>query len=152
MGDLRQFALYVAKYFTFLYYSLHRREFLRRSWFEFIVIILLIVQFLSVFIFHFKFFSNENFENYYLLFVQFYFLIMVLIELAKMSSSLGKYNLSPPILMVASFLLLISIGTILLLMPRMTVNGISFVDALFTATSASCITGLSVVSTSACLP
>lgn len=141
---------YVAKYFTFLYYSLHRREFLRRSWFEFIVIILLIVQFLSVFIFHFKFFSNENFENYYLLFVQFYFLIMVLIELAKMSSSLGKYNLSPPILMVASFLLLISIGTILLLMPRMTVNGISFVDALFTATSASCITGLSVVSTSAC--
>lgn len=141
---------YVAKYFTFLYYSLHRREFLRRSWFEFIIIILLIVQFLSVFIFHFKFFSNENFENYYLLFVQFYFLIMVLIELAKMSSSLGKYNLSPPILMVASFLFLISIGTILLLMPRMTVNGISFVDALFTATSASCITGLSVVSTSAC--
>ena len=32
-------------------------------------------------------------------------------------------------------------------MPRMTTNGISFIDALFTATSASCITGLSVVST-----
>ena len=52
--------------------------------------------------------------------------------------------------MVGSFLFLISIGTILLMMPRMTINGISFIDALFTATSASCITGLSVVSTSAC--
>ncbi len=141
---------YVAKYFTFLFYSLHRREFLRRSWFEFIVIILLIIQFLSVEIFNFKFIDNDNFENYYLLFVQFYFLIMVLIELAKVSSSLGKYNLSPPILMVASFLFLITIGTVLLMMPRMTVDGISFIDALFTATSASCITGLTVVSTSAC--
>ncbi len=141
---------YVAKYFTFLFYSLHRRNFLRRSWFEFLVIILLMIQFLSVEIFHFRFIDNENFENYYLLFIQFYFLIMVLIELAKVSSSLGKYNLSPPILMVASFLFLISIGTVLLMMPRMTVNGISFIDALFTATSASCITGLSVVSTSAC--
>lgn len=141
---------YVAKYFTFLFYSLHRREFLRRSWFEFLVIILLIIQFLSVQIFNFKFIDNDNFENYYLLFVQFYFLIMVLIELAKVSSSLGKYNLSPPILMVASFLILIIIGTVLLMMPRMTVNGISFIDALFTATSASCITGLAVVSTSAC--
>lgn len=141
---------YVFKYFTFLSLSHHRRQFLRRSWFEFLIICLLILQFLSVFIFHFKFLSNENFENYYLLFVQFYFLIIVLIELAKVSSTLGKYNLSPPILMVASFLFLIGMGTILLLMPRMTVNGISFIDALFTATSASCITGLSVVSTSGC--
>jgi Trk-type K+ transport system membrane component len=70
--------------------------------------------------------------------------------MAKMSSSLGKYHLSPPVLMVASFLFLIAMGTILLMMPRMTVNGISFIDALFTATSASCITGLSVVSTSGC--
>ncbi len=141
---------YVFKYFTFFYLSLHRRQFLRRSWFEFLVISVLIIQFLSVSIFQVRFLSNENFENYYLLFVQFYFLIIVLIELAKMSSTLGKYNLSPPILMVSSFLLLIAVGTVLLLMPRMTVNGISFIDALFTATSASCITGLSVVSTSGC--
>ena len=75
---------------------------------------------------------------------------MVLIEMAKMSSTIGKYSLSPPLLMVLSFLILISFGTVLLLMPRMTYDGISFIDALFTATSASCITGLSVVSTSGC--
>lgn len=141
---------YILKYFILLFYSLHRKDFIKRSWFEFLIICLLITQFLSVAIFHFRFFSSENFENYYILFVQVYFLVMVLIEMAKMSSTIGKYNLSPPILMVLSFLILITFGTILLLMPRMTYNGISFIDALFTATSASCITGLSVVSTSGC--
>ena len=141
---------YILKYFILLFYSLHRKEFIKRSWFEFLIICILITQFLSVAIFHFRFFSTENFENYYILFVQVYFLVMVLIEMAKMSSTIGKYNLSPPILMVLSFLILITFGTILLLMPRMTYDGISFIDALFTATSASCITGLSVVSTSGC--
>ena len=141
---------YVAKYFVLLFYSLHRKEYIKRSWGEFLIIILLIIQFISINIFHFDIVNAQNFENIYLIFIQFYFLIIVLVELAKMSSSLGKYHLSPPILMVASFLFLITIGTILLMMPRMTTNGISFIDALFTATSASCITGLAVVSTSAC--
>ena len=141
---------YVAKYFVLLFYSLHRKEYIKRSWGEFLIIILLIIQFISINIFHFDIVNAHNFENIYLIFIQFYFLIIVLVELAKMSSSLGKYHLSPPILMVASFLFLIIIGTILLMMPRMTTSGISFIDALFTATSASCITGLAVVSTSAC--
>ena len=138
---------YVVKYFVMLFYSLHRGEYLRRSWVEFLIIIFLILQFISVNVFHFDIVNAQNFENIYLIFIQFYFLIIVLVEIAKMSSSLGKYHLSPPILMVGSFLFLIAIGTILLKMPRMTVHGISFIDALFTATSASCITGLAVVST-----
>ena len=141
---------YVIKYFVQLFYSLHRSEYLKQSWFEFLIILLLILQFISINIFHIDFFDSQNFENIYLIFIQFYFLIMVLVELAKASSSLGKYHLSPPILMVASFLFLIAMGTILLKMPRMTTHGISFIDALFTATSASCITGLSVLSTPEC--
>jgi Trk-type K+ transport system membrane component len=141
---------YVIKYFVLMFYSLHRGNFIKQSWGEFLIILLLIFQFIAVNIFHFDVFDVHNFENIYLIFIQFYFLIIVLIELAKMSSSLGKYHLSPPILMVGSFLFLIAIGTVLLKMPRMTVNGISFIDALFTATSASCITGLSVVSTPEC--
>lgn len=149
MGSL---CFYVLKYFVFFFYSLHRKEFLKKSWFEGLVIVLLIVQFLSVYVFHrhADFFQSEKFEDYYLLFIQVYFLIIVLVELTKMNGLMGKFNISPPLLMVASFLLLITLGTCLLCMPRMTVNGISFVDALFTATSASCITGLTVVSTGTC--
>lgn len=143
---------YVIKYFVFLFYSLHRKVFLKKSWFEGVVIFLLIAQFLSVHIFHYNvdFFQSENFEDYYQLFIQVYFFIIVLVELTKVNGSLGKFNISPPMLMVASFFILIAFGTVLLCMPRMTVNGISFVDALFTATSASCITGLTVVSTGTC--
>ena len=57
---------YVVKYFVFLFYSLHRKEFLKKSWFEGLIIFLLIAQFISVNVFHYnaEFFQSENFENY----------------------------------------------------------------------------------------
>lgn len=49
---------------------------------------------------------------------------------------------------ISSFLILIALGTALLKMPWATVSGrISFIDALFTATSACSVTGLGVVDT-----
>ncbi len=47
-----------------------------------------------------------------------------------------------------SFLLIILIGTAMLMLPKSTYNGISFIDALFTSTSATCVTGLTTVDTS----
>jgi trk system potassium uptake protein TrkH len=57
-------------------------------------------------------------------------------------------NLTPPQVIVVGFLLLIAIGTFLLSLPAASVEGrLSVVDALFTATSAVCVTGLVVVDT-----
>ncbi|MCG7386609.1 TrkH family potassium uptake protein [Paenibacillus sp. ACRRY] len=55
--------------------------------------------------------------------------------------------LSPPLILVGGFLLIISIGTILLMLPISNQSGehLAFIDALFTATSAACVTGLVVV-------
>ncbi|GAB1159460.1 TrkH family potassium uptake protein [Paenibacillus illinoisensis] len=55
--------------------------------------------------------------------------------------------LSPPLILVGGFLLIISIGTILLMLPISNRSGehLAFIDALFTATSAACVTGLVVV-------
>lgn len=50
----------------------------------------------------------------------------------------------PARIIVASFLIAISLGCLLLLLPISTYQRISFVDALFTATSATCVTGLTV--------
>ncbi|MBU2547224.1 MAG: hypothetical protein KKB20_02325, partial [Proteobacteria bacterium] len=56
--------------------------------------------------------------------------------------------ITPPRALTASFLLLIVIGTAVLLIPGMSgPKGLSAVDALFTATSAVCVTGLVVVDT-----
>jgi len=54
----------------------------------------------------------------------------------------------PATLVLASFLLAIAVGTLMLKMPISTKTGhISWMDALFTATSAVCVTGLIVVDT-----
>ncbi len=58
-------------------------------------------------------------------------------------------GLNPSKILVLGFALLIFIGAFLLTLPISTANGVSlsFIDALFTATSATCVTGLVVVDT-----
>lgn len=56
-------------------------------------------------------------------------------------------RLSPPLILPASFLFVIVIGAVLLSTPKATPEGISPIDALFTSTSATCVTGLIVVDT-----
>ncbi|MGE4433614.1 MAG: TrkH family potassium uptake protein [Bacteroidales bacterium] len=57
--------------------------------------------------------------------------------------------LNPAQMFLFSFLLLIVMGAMLLCMPHATFEGISLLDALFTSTSAVCVTGLAVVDTGA---
>ncbi len=62
---------------------------------------------------------------------------------------LSAWKFTPYQILALGFAGFIMIGTLLLMMPVTSVNGqgLSFVDALFTATSAVCITGLVVVDT-----
>lgn len=55
---------------------------------------------------------------------------------------------NPAIVFVGSFLILAIAGAFLLMLPSATTNGITFTNALFTATSSVCVTGLAVVDTS----
>lgn len=55
-----------------------------------------------------------------------------------------RLTVSPPLVISGSFLLLIIIGTSLLKLPFATTRTISWTEALFTATSATTVTGLSV--------
>lgn len=77
---------------------------------------------------------------------------------AKPSTRYGGVNTRKPVrtslfrhperIVLLSFLSVILIGALLLMLPQATVRGsIAFVDALFTATSATCVTGLVVLDT-----
>jgi len=68
-------------------------------------------------------------------------------EISTFKVNFKKDILNPAQLFVASFLLIIFLGTFLLLLPKATHSGIGLIDALFTATSAVCVTGLIVVDT-----
>ncbi|MVZ63559.1 TrkH family potassium uptake protein [Sphingobacterium humi] len=71
--------------------------------------------------------------------------IMFLSELSRSSLFFDNFYFNPTILFVVSFLGLIILGAVLLMLPRTTIEApLSFVDAFFMATSAVCITGLSV--------
>lgn len=65
-----------------------------------------------------------------------------------MLSRIKYIGLNPARLFVFSFLGLILIGTILLLLPISTTGSISLINALFTTTSAVCVTGLVALDTS----
>jgi trk system potassium uptake protein len=70
-------------------------------------------------------------------------------HIAQKALSLERKRFLPiPLRLVAALAALIGIGTGLLLLPWSTTQRISFMDALFTATSASAVTGLTVLTTS----
>jgi Trk-type K+ transport system membrane component len=83
---------------------------------------------------------------------KFLFIILGAYSLVDLSYGLTRAmsrRLNPSLLLALSFLFFIFIGSLLLMMPKSTVSGISYVDALFVSTSAVSITGLSTVDVAA---
>lgn len=75
------------------------------------------------------------------------YLVSLLLLLSFLQLSDGVIRLlgkqaNPSLILAFSFLVIILVGTGLLMLPRATVAGITWIDALFTATSAVCVTGL----------
>mgnify|MGYP006150799113 CR=1 FL=1 len=68
-------------------------------------------------------------------------------EFSELKINFKRTVLNPAQLFIMSFLVIIFIGSFLLILPNATYNGISYLDALFTSTSAVCVTGLAVVDT-----
>jgi len=68
-------------------------------------------------------------------------------EFSAIKISFTTLRIHPALLFVLSFLALILIGGALLMLPKATHSGISLIDAMFTSTSAVCVTGLVVVDT-----
>lgn len=81
----------------------------------------------------------------YALLAQGYLVASLLLSGVRASSRLADLNIRPALLLLLSFIAVIALGTGLLLLPRSGTAPLGIVDALFTATSATCVTGLSVV-------
>ena len=73
--------------------------------------------------------------------------VLMLTEMHHLSDYFSLMNVSASVLFAGSFLLVIMIGSGLLMMPNATAQPITYLDAFFTATSAVCVTGLTVVDT-----
>lgn len=73
--------------------------------------------------------------------------IYLLLRLSIFIKHVYRIYFNPAILFVGSFFIFSFVGAFLLMLPKVTINGISFIDALFTSTSAICVTGLAVLDT-----
>lgn len=79
-----------------------------------------------------------------------YLLVLFLISFIELSdaviTSLGRKS-NPALMMAVSFMFIIMVGSGMLLMPRCIQQGVhlSWIDSLFTATSAVCVTGLTTI-------
>lgn len=150
------FGFFVVSYLIRLGFSLQPWQYLRATLFEGVLIALLLLDILSVFAFGFNAVENlflgldiENFTPLYILSIQAYLLLLVGLEVTKVSTGITRIKLKPATTFIYSFIILILAGTGLLMLPEMTTQAGSmpFIDALFTSVSASCVTGLAVENT-----
>jgi trk system potassium uptake protein len=150
------FVFYVIAYLIKFLYTFEPRKFLKETRLEGLLMLLLVIDGISHFLFNIPLVQNffyqlgfHNFTDIYILFIQLYLLVIVSIDLSSLTAKLDRLNLAPSTLFILSFIILISIGSVLLMLPEMNTTGISMplLDAIFTSISASCVTGLIVVDT-----
>jgi potassium uptake TrkH family protein len=72
---------------------------------------------------------------------------LFLTEISSVLKFIHTKRTNTSFIFIASFAIIILIGSLLLLLPNATTKSISFIDALFTSASAVCVTGLIVVDT-----
>ncbi len=150
------FVFYVIHYLAKVFYDFVPRQFIRDNWFEGIMVLLLLLEGISFNLFDtlilqtvFKSLGLDSLAALSVVFLQFYLFIVVILELSDNTNIISNIKLHPSTIFIASFLVIGGVGTILLMLPEMTVDegSMGFVDAMFTSVSATCVTGLIVVDT-----
>ena len=147
---------YLLKYFVQIFYSFSPWQLIKATKWEALLMFFLTINILTrvffgeeLLILMAQYFGIADLEDLFIGFVQIYVLLFVTLEIGKASQFMLLYKVSPPVMLIFSFVILIVSGTILLMLPAMTTSPdpIPVLTALFTSTSASCITGLIVEDT-----
>ncbi|MFH1768572.1 MAG: TrkH family potassium uptake protein [Candidatus Omnitrophota bacterium] len=96
-----------------------------------------------------QFIKGFNYSDFSVIVWQIVIIAMLVSRVRKVNKFVNLLSLRPAQLMIASFAFVILSGTILLMLPMAAGSGVKtpFIDALFTATSATCVTGLIVKDT-----
>lgn len=128
--------------FNIFYYNIYKKSrATRKLWpLEIIIILLVILYYAARLEYNFLDSRNLRFVNQRLL-----YLLIALCFIRDFSSlhiNFKRTFINPAQLFISSFIGIIFLGTAMLLMPNATTKEISVLDALFTSTSAVCVTGL----------
>jgi trk system potassium uptake protein TrkH len=151
---------YLVKFIIEIIYDFHPWAFIKARRWEAILMVFLLIDILTINLQGVELLSLlgdaigvSSLQSGFVLLLQFYVMVIVFLEFGKVGERLPDFNLSPPSLLIISFIILIALGTTLLMLPEMTAGAeaLDFVTALFTSISASCVTGLSLIDISTVL-
>lgn len=150
------FGLFVISFLLRMLFNFQRIAFIKENLIEAFVIAFIILHGIFNLLFPdvpfetlLKSIGINNYPNLYRVLVTLFLLFLIALDFIKTEARNIFQNVSPPAFFILSFLGLIVFGTVLLLLPKMSVEegSMDLLDALFTAASASCVTGLIVVDT-----
>ena len=152
------FGYYVLSYVVRILYSFDVKDFFKNSWHEFVLLLLLTIDATGFYFFDsnllqgfFESLGSNNPQDWYVIFMQSYLLILAYFEVGKININLSKIRLNPAILFILIFAGIIFGGAGMLMLPEMTNASVDsdwdFIDAVFTSASATCVTGLMVEET-----
>ena len=149
------FGFYVLHYLVRVLYHFHPTTFFKETWAEGVVMAVLLLEGVGDLLWGSPPLGQglaglvPSIGDFSTFLVQGYLFVAVLMEWMRPGSRLPRVRLHPAVIFILSFVLLIVVGTWLLSMPLMSTveGGMPLVDAFFTATSATCVTGLMSVDT-----
>lgn len=147
--------LFIAQEGVRWFLTANRPKYARTRWLENLFAILLFVHLIfeysivGYFSGIFPELAEKDMRLIYLGLIQFSIFFIFLIKAFRYNHLIGKLNLHPGAIFALSFAFIILIGSLLLMLPNSTPdhNRIRYIDALFTSTSAVCVTGLTAVDT-----
>ncbi len=148
---------YLAQFLLKLLFAKKKLLFLRSRWFEALLAFLIFSE-VTVLA---RLIGTAAIRNYlfgldvsqitesYIVIAQVLLLLSIIAQAVKYNTRISGLKFNPSQTLAMSFILAVFIGAGLLMLPKATPEGvtISFLDALFTSTSAICVTGLIVVDT-----
>ncbi|MFH0889196.1 MAG: potassium transporter TrkG [Planctomycetota bacterium] len=83
----------------------------------------------------------------YIVLIQIYIVFHLILGFARFNARIASLAIKPATILLFSYLFLVILGTVFLLLPKASASNehpITSLDALFTATSATCVTGLTI--------
>lgn len=153
---LLQFSLgfFLLRFLIKWMYDYHPWEFIKKNWLQSLIMLWLLVEGVSFNFFDrliieplFKYAGFSSFGDFAMLFIQIFFLFILISHFVNNKSFKPWLKLHPAMLFTMSILIMIFGGTFLLTMPEMSniEGGMSFVDGIFLSSSSVSVTGLSTI-------
>jgi Trk-type K+ transport system membrane component len=148
------FGFYILRFLIKLFYDFHPPTFLKKNWFEGIIILMLLTEGIAYNVFGrmiiepiFISIGFEDFGAFSMIFVQLFIFIIILNNLFVEKKFKPWMKIHPGWLFTISIGMMTLLGGLLLMLPEMSnkEGGLAFIDSLFLSMSSVSVTGLSTV-------